>query len=172
MKNVTNFMVVTLSLLLSSCSIQVYPIRGEYNVIRYTETTSSYDEVWDKVIDFFAINNVSISTIEKSSGIIVSNDFVIGKSYISSEDKMGLIENPNAWFVMPYGSKNTSPISLQCSINVRVKEIKGGKVSIAINIGNIMGQVVTFNLTGFITSPSYDFISTGVFERTLLDRFK
>lgn len=172
MKTVTIFLVAALSLLLSSCSPKVYSIRGEYNVTKYTETTSSYDEVWDKVIDFFAINNISISTIEKSSGIISANDVVIGKSNLSVEDKMGVIENRNAWFVMPYSSKNTKPVSVQCSLNVRVSEMKDGKVSIAINIGNIMGKVITSNLAGLMIYPSSNFQSTGVFERTLLDMFK
>lgn len=171
MKTASFFIVSAVAMLFASCSPKIYTLQGTYNVTKYTETTSSYDEVWDKVIDFFATNNISISTIEKSSGIIAANDVVFGQSNLSMEDKMGVIQNPNAWFVMAYNKNNTKPLSVQCSLNVRVSETQNGKVSITINIGNITGKVINSSIAGLMVY-SANFKSTGVFESTLLDMFK
>lgn len=55
---------------------KMYPLRGQYKVENTIETTSSYEDVWNKVINFFASNNIAISTIDKSSGIVAANDVV------------------------------------------------------------------------------------------------
>lgn len=166
MKTASFFIVSAVAMLFASCSPKIYTLQGTYNVTKYTETTSSYDEVWDKVIDFFATNNISISTIEKSSGIIVANNVLFGADNLSIEDKMGVIGNPQAWFVMPY-NKNTRPISVQCSLNIRVSKINDDKVSININIGNITGRASKHTMYGDITGLAR-FYSTGVLEETLL----
>ena len=154
-----------------SCMPKMYPLRGQYKVENTIETTSSYEDVWNKVINFFASNNIAISTIDKSSGIVAANDVVFWKTCLTMEDKRGVIENPQAWFVMPY-EKNTKPVSVQCSLNVHVIDTNDGRVSITINIGNIRGKEITSNFTGLAIYPSYNFSSTGKFEKTLLDIFK
>lgn len=58
---------------------KMYPLRGQYKVENTIETTSSYEDVWNKVINFFASNNIAISTIDKSSGIVAANDVVFGR---------------------------------------------------------------------------------------------
>lgn len=147
---------------------KMYPLRGQYKVENTIETTSSYEDVWNKVINFFASNNIAISTIDKSSGIVAANDVVFWKTCLTMEDKRGVIENPQAWFVMPY-EKNTKPVSVQCSLNVHVIDTNDGRVSITINIGNIRGKEITSNFTGLAIYPSYNFSSTGKFEKTLLE---
>lgn len=154
-----------------SCMPKMYPLRGQYKVENTIETTSSYEDVWNKVINFFASNNIAISTIDKSSGIVAANDVVFWKTCLTMEDKRGVIENPQAWFVMPY-EKNTKPVSVQCSLNVHVIDTNDGRVSITINIGNIRGKEITSNFTGLAIYPSYNFSSTGKFEKTLLDIFR
>ena len=149
-----------------SCMPKMYPLRGQYKVENTIETTSSYEDVWNKVINFFASNNIAISTIDKSSGIVAANDVVFWKTCLTMEDKRGVIENPQAWFVMPY-EKNTKPVSVQCSLNVHVIDTNDGRVSITINIGNIRGKEITSNFTGLAIYPSYNFSSTGKFEKTL-----
>lgn len=59
-----------------SCMPKMYPLRGQYKVENTIETTLSYEDVWNKVINFFASNNIAISTIDKSSGIVAANDVV------------------------------------------------------------------------------------------------
>lgn len=68
---------------------KMYPLRGQYKVENTIETTSSYEDVWNKVINFFASNNIAISTIDKSSGIVAANDVVFWKTCLTMEDKRG-----------------------------------------------------------------------------------
>lgn len=93
----------------------MYPLRGQYKVENTIETTSSYEDVWNKVINFFASNNIAISTIDKSSGIVAANDVVFWKTCLTMEDKRGVIENPQAWFVMPY---ERIPSRYQCNVRL------------------------------------------------------
>lgn len=160
-----------LILLCSSCSPKIYSLQGNYDVITSIETTSSFNDVWNKVIDFFAMNNITISTIEKSSGIIAANAIGFDKSCISMEDKDGVIHNRNTWFVMPY-EKGYTPVSITCSFNVRVRQLDNGAVSISINIGNITGKVAFSNFFTIGVIQYNRFNSTGKFENDLLTMFK
>lgn len=56
--------------LLSSCipSKKVAYLTGDYNINTSIETDKSFDEVWDKVIDYFSVNGIAISTLEKIVG--------------------------------------------------------------------------------------------------------
>lgn len=167
----TVFTLVLLVFALSSCSPKMYSLRGKYdNKNTFAETSLSYDDVWNKVIDFFAMNNISVSTIEKESGIIIANGLKFGKTSVTAEDKDGRIKDPNAWFVMPY-SKDETPVSVSCSFNVRVKKLDNGNTYVSINIGNISGIVAFSNLFIITSYTSNSFYSTGVFEKKLLDMF-
>lgn len=167
-------------LFLSSCSAKVYSLQGNYdNQNKSIETTSSFDDVWNKVIDFFAINNIPISTLEKASGIISATQITIDDSSVAIEDKTGQIQNKNAWIAVPY-DKDRIGGTVTCSFNVRVRQGENGKVYIGVNIGNIVCYpIVEFRdpLT-FKKSPlqcRYTIsgcASTGIFEKRLLELFK
>lgn len=44
----------------------------QYNINRVWETNYDVDSLWNGVISFFAENNIPIKTLEKDSGIIIS----------------------------------------------------------------------------------------------------
>lgn len=163
---------------LSSCSPRVYGLRGNYAVVPSIETTSSFDDVWDRVIDFFAENNIPIATLEKASGIIVANGVNISESLISVENQQGEILDKHAWFVFPY-ERFVYPYEyiggkVQCSFNVRVRKQDNGRTLITINLGGISGHklVLMKSLMPQITEKAAPCYSTGKFEESLLNLFK
>ena len=159
-------------LTLSSCSPKIYSVVGTYNVIDSAETTLSYDEVWNNVIDFFATCNIPIATIEKASGVIVTRpiDFT---SKVAIENSEGRIYDKTAWFVAPYQDR-CQIISVIGHFNVRVRQLTNGNTYIAINMGKVEGVSEYYDIwwTGGIYTYHFECRSTGVFENMLLSLFK
>lgn len=163
---------------ISSCSPKIYGLRGNYETTNSTETDSSYDEVWSRVIDFFATANIPIATLDKESGLIVASKISFDESKVSIENKEGVILNPNAWFVLPF-QEYLDGGRAECSFNVRIRKNSNGKTFIGINLGNIIGYKNILTLDSFtlrktlikqqVPATCY---STGVFEKELLSLFK
>lgn len=164
---------------ISSCSPKVYGLRGNYDVTNNSiETSSSFDDVWNRVIDFFAESNIPVATLEKASGIIVANNVNISNTLVSVENEQGVIADKNAWFVFPY-EKGLIGGRVVCSFNVRVRKQENGKTYVSVNLGGITGykSIEYFSSLTFrketinqpIPSACY---STGKFERALLNLFK
>lgn len=139
------------------------------------ETTLSYEEVWTRVIDYFAISGIPIETIDKSSGLIVSSNVSFLPYY--TREKSGSPINPNAYVVIPtvrggYGNiiEPTSRISGDWSMsgrwNVRIKT-KDNKTIVNVNSNNM---TCVYRVKGLLGSPQIIPIkSTGVFEKSLLN---
>lgn len=162
--------------LFGSCSSKVYNITGVYDNNKTFETSTSYDKVWDNAVDYFARTNLTISTLDKTSGIIAVNKAFISRSYVGVEDKNGNINNPNAWIVLPY-AKDLIAGEVTCSVNVRIKKMENGNTSISINLGQILCNNIYKNwlsVTGetYITTPTNRCASTGVFENMLYEIIK
>lgn len=150
-------------------------LKGDYPDINsyFTETTDSYDQVWDRIIDFFAISGVPISNIDKESGLIVSSKFSFINNY--TREVGGKPLNPDAYVVIPTvrGAlffnilEPTAVITgswiMEGDFNVRIKKIKGDLTSINVNLVNL------------ICIYNWDRIpmkSTGIFEKSLIELFK
>lgn len=164
--------------LLTSCGVSSYPLRGNYQPEKFMETNSSFDKVWSNVIDFFAINSIPITTLEKSSGIIVASNISIDDKLVTIEDQQGKLTNPDAWFVLPY-EKGRVGGRVTCAFNVRVKESENGKVIININTSNINGYGISFVMDRFTLKKDYvidaistQCVSTGKFEQDLMNYMK
>lgn len=178
-KHILSFiLLLTLSGCLTSCVITQYKIRGTYVCQNSIETTTSFDKVWDNVIDFFAENSISINTISKESGLIVANDVAIDSSLVTFEDINGRIVDRSAWFVVPYMDDVVGGRA-KCSFNVRVKKISETNTFIQVNCYNLVGYY-NFKVLNTMTFK-YEIIeniyprecrSTGRFEKTLLGLFK
>lgn len=163
---------------LYSCASTVSMIRGQYSVVNSVTTTSSFEDVWSRVIDFFAENNIPIGTIAKDSGIITATNIRFGDNLVSYEDKYGQIVNPNAWFVLPY-MKDVVGGRADCSFNVRVRKNDNGTCSIQVNLSNITGyyNIEWLNTMNFKKEIIENTVpkpcsSTGAFENALLALFK
>lgn len=174
MKNYLTILLLTISfIMLPSCSPVVYGLRGEYDVRNYLETQSSYDDVWNRLIDCMSLNNIPIDVLDKQSGLIVSKPVDVSLSRVTQENRDGSIRNSNAWFVFPY-EENCEIEKVELLFNVRVKSLVNGNTHIQINMdfkgfrSIIVGPLFMQNWQ-IQESPCY---STGVFEREFLNILK
>lgn len=158
---------------LSSCvTQQSLPLNGKYQDTPFVVySDKSKDEVWSKVIDVFAQKGLAINVIDKSSGIIGSNEYSF-TNHATFEKANDLPSDTTAWVVynkyMIDGLNPIPPTTIKGSFNVRVKE-EGNKTLININL---------VGLTAWYLQPSanmqipYEIKSTGVFERTFAELVK
>lgn len=160
-----------LSLLLPfvfACSVQRIPLRDKYLDGPYTVTTEkSYDKCWDSAIDFFSQLGIPIKTIEKASGIIVSENMNLKSQSNVEDQKTGRIINDKAWIgvgVIKDGMAILTPSRVTGEWNVRVKESDGKRV-VSVNLVNIQAALYS---NGYI-SQTFEAKSTGVFEKSVVD---
>lgn len=161
----------------SSCS--TLQLKGAYPESQhYTETSLSQEEVWTNIIDFFATTGVPITTIDKSSGLIVSSKVSFLNNYTREKD--GKPMNPKAYVVIPtvrggFGnileptSKITGNWSMVGDWNVRIKSTNG-KTQIYVNLMNMDCYYSTSGLYGNTTKIPIK--STGVFEKEMIKQFE
>lgn len=164
-----------LILSLVCCSPKIIPLKGSYPstpIIEYSD--NSVDKVWDKIIDFFAQNGLSIKIIDRSSGLIISESSELTWTF---EDKKGNQIKPGRWVAIPMviapgADKATSPYKVLGEWNVRIKSA-GDKTSINVNLVNIRARFATYSMAD--RDPVYtrvDGRSTGVFEKQMFEIFK
>jgi hypothetical protein len=149
---------------LSSCN-SVTPLKGNYPDSYTYSTAASKDVTWDKLISFFTAKGITISTVDKPSGIITAVKYSFDSSY-TAEDSLGKLVNPKAWMVINFKcpTLHNKP-DIWGNINVQVTESTGiTKVIVTINnIGT--------NASQYIDKP-VSLHSTGVFEKTIGDLIK
>ena len=168
LKKLTYFFVF---ITLSSCMMQQsLPLNGKYQETPFVVySDKSKDEVWSKVIDVFAQKGLSINVIDKSSGIVGTNDYSFANS-ITHEMANDMPFDTTAWVVinkyMIDGLHPIYPTTSRGTFNVRVKE-EGSKTSININLVGLSASFVSAT-----TIVPYQIKSTGVFERTFSELVK
>lgn len=169
--------ILSLTFILLSCgSLKLrgtYPESGNY----FIETSLSYDEVWDKIIDIFAQCGVPISNIDKTSGLIVSNNMSFINNY-TRETRTGSMINPSAYVVIPtvrggFGNilEPTAAITGNWDMcgdwNVRIKKAENGKTLINVNLLN-----VRCIYTSGMHATRVPIKSTGIFEKHIINILK
>jgi hypothetical protein len=161
------FLVIAACGLLASC-LSTKQISGSYTPANHVESELSYNEVWSRIIDFFAVNGITISVMDKSSGLIVAGkmDFT-GRGTVEGSD--GQLLNKSAYIVTERIRMNGVEITpndrgwtLTGDWNVRIKP-SGDKTSINVNLNNIYSNS-PFGRTNAK--------STGFFENQLIEILK
>lgn len=159
-----------LFLLVSCASVKTVPLKGAYlDKPSIIISENNKDLVWDKLIDFFAQKGMSIKIIDRSSGLIISEEIGLIWSY---EDKKGVIKKPNAFVVIPLMHVAGTPInpsSVTAEWNVRIKTAENNKTSINVNLVNIKRHDPDGR--SFITKSTTG-VSTGKFEETIASFIK
>ena len=170
------FLLFLITLISSCASIRltgVYPISGVSK-----ETTLNYEDVWNRVIDFFSTLGIPITTLDKSSGLIVTSGFSFVNDY--TREERGKPLNEEAYVVIPtirkgFGSiiepNSTFPKTdwtIMGDFNVRVK-IDGQKTIVNVNVVNLKCFYSTPGIYGSGHTNHVPIKSTGVFESFLLD---
>ena len=164
MKNKIALCVVAICIVLCSCTSVMKSLQGDYLNSHFTTTTTSYDEVWDNVIDYFASTGITITTMEKASGLIVASKIAVPQT----KEQNGKPLDPNAFVVIPDVRKY--PNLATATFNVRVRD-NGDSVSITVNMHDIKASYTKNNGFLIYTEP-IEGKSTGVFENGLLNMFK
>ena len=89
MKKIFGLFLLCTTMMLSSCSTPMLALKSSYPITNSVETETTYNKVWGNVIDFFAMNNIPISVLEKDNGIIVAPNVSIGETLVTMEDEYG-----------------------------------------------------------------------------------
>lgn len=165
MKNIILPLCVIVLSLQGCVTIGTVRIKGKYQEgpIRM-EVAKSYDETWNKVIDFISDIGLNVKMVDKSSGLVISDPTsFFGQTSI--EDKDGKMINPKAYIVTSRTNDPNvkNPIkNTTASYNLRVKEITPGKSVVSVLLYNI-------NVQGYSDVFIHEGRSTGNFERWVLD---
>jgi len=156
-----------------SCNNELIPLEQTYQDNPYEFSVSATkDEVWTKLVQLLTSKGLAIKTIDKSNGLITTDNISFLNSY-SFENNDGGLTNPNAFVVC---TKVRGPFTFTASLKpdaisgqwtVLTKQADD-KTLVDIKLANASGKVVvedadtreTHNLT--VTS-------TGVFEKSVQD---
>lgn len=142
------FLLLFLTIVLTSCATtQVIP-----NSVVSESYRASYDEVWTKVIRFFATNQISIGTLEKESGIVTLKGENLDSQLINKYCEA--VENNQLFEFLRYGN-------VMGSVNV-IDE--GGIVTVTVNT-----RYNSIHGSGQTIYPPRPCASKGIFERSILD---
>lgn len=153
--------------MLTSCSTSKSVLSKSYDVQKTFTTQQSFDHVWNNVIDLFAETGITITNMEKASGLITANGIIFNDHY-TVENKNDKRYNPNAYFIIPNGKFDSAEIT--ASFNVRVRQNDDNTVSVSINLPNLKGVTHKRDIwTGVTFYKDVDVASTGVFEQMLFD---
>ncbi len=162
MKKIMTICIVCLCVVMISC-LPSNVLVGNYQESFTTKTDKSYDEVWNNVIDFFALSGIPINTFEKASGLIVANKVKVSLT----EEINGMPSDENAYVVIPDISSSYKA-EATATFNVRVRD-NGDYIQVYVNMHDINACWI---------DPFYNNVhpiigkSTGVFEQELLELFK
>lgn len=173
-----SFFALSLIVLLTSCTAKMIPIRGSYPEPPITESTQTpIDSVWSNLIDYIAQKGMSIKVIDKSSWLLVTEDYSFEGAY-SHENKKGVLVDPKALVVTSaIRAVNTNqgyigPDRVLGNWNVRLKP-NGNGTLINVNLTNL--RTFDYNSSsrgGQYTERTYQIKTTGIFERTIIENIK
>lgn len=160
--------------IINSCvSTKAIPLKGTYTNGNFEELTSTTkDRVWDNIVDFFSKKGLPIKIIDRSSGLIVSDETGLTWSY---EDKNGKLVDLTAWVaikkILISGTKTpVKPTLIIGEWNIRIKDAPNNQTSVAVNLvnpryTNAYATTLTYFSNGGVRS-------TGVFEKMIYEHIK
>jgi hypothetical protein len=169
-----------LTVAISSCAMKEVPLKNKYDEKPFEiTTTSDFETVWGKTIEYFAKSGIGVKLLDKATGFIVAQNTA---APITVEDKNGKLENPDAWAVtakmydpgskMYYHSETEVPIEW----NIYMKKNTDGGTTININLIKVEASISMYNFGQTTSNPSRIIktraLTTGVFERRLADIIK
>jgi hypothetical protein len=153
------------ALVLQMSCTTMQPLMGTYSNKPYTFTTAlSKDKFWDRLIDFFTTNGVTITTIDKQSGVIVSANYSFVRNY-TNEDLKGNLIDPKAWVVINFnGAGLGNLLKLWGDITIHVTE-ENGTTKVIVTLNNLGSNASAYGYVLNIMTIT----TTGVFEKTIGD---
>jgi hypothetical protein len=171
----------------SSCSTgKLIPLKGQYPATPIViDSPNSFEKTWDRLVDLFAQKGLAIKIIDKSSGLIVSEN---SRMPATIEDKNGKVYDPTAFIVIPVrrigselipvSGKTSGPYAKKIKANdvfgewnVRIKP-NGTGSTINVNITNVSYEDYLTATKSYHPVSIYDYKSTGVFENQIAELIK
>lgn len=160
---------------LCQCTPKIVPLKNSYQDKPFTGLSdNNKDAVWDKIVDFFAQNGLSIRIIDRSSGLIISNP-------TTHESTKGGLINPDAFVVLnkvyyPGATRYMQPINVTGEWNIRIKSAPDNKTNINVNLVNISYNTYPESQTVIVKDKKYVQMfqtkSTGKFEEKIFNIVK
>jgi hypothetical protein len=147
-----------LLLALMSCTT-LYP-PDNHNIVKSKTFNQNYEEIWSRVIDWFAKNNIPIKNLEKASGFInTETGYGIDSNYCDC----GIIEIARTKYVIADKYNN----DIVGNYNIVVKKFNDSLTKVDVNM--FFRTVVVYNnsLSPGTTTKKVDCISKGVYENSL-----
>jgi hypothetical protein len=190
MKTIKSIFLCLVVLFTTSCESMVLKttLKKDYskNVSSFS-SKMSLDDVWSKLIDFFSEKGIGIQTLDKSSGLIVSQDYSFrGRITVEDDNSWDTLKgvefvDKSAWVVCDcdvyYNGLNKTSVIITPTrdlgnFNVRIKQ-DDGKSKISINLVSFrfeyQSSVSSVYLGTTLINKPYEAHSTGVFEKLLID---
>lgn len=156
------FLTLLVAIIFISCSTYIPPKAVEFDKSR--TYNQSFDEIWTKLMQLIATNNIKLKTIDKDSGILISEDNKI----LGAEDKpktgQGLLLTKYCDCGTPGGLIQNDYASFKSNFTIIVIKDKQG-TTVTMNTHYTIRRVA--QLAG-----SQDILqceSTGLSEKYLLD---
>ena len=138
----------------------------------YVESKDSFEIVWSKCMDYFAMNGIAVFAANKSDGKIISSKISFVNNY--TREVNGRPLNSGAYVVIPtirngFGNilkpsvTRAGSLTMNGDCNVRIRE-NNGKMIVDVNLSNLDCSYYTGYRVAKIPIRS-----TGVFEQELLE---
>ena len=151
----TKYLLTLLLLTMVACT--TYVPAKKIEVVNVQVFDKSKDQVWEKVIEFFAKNNLSIKTLEKASGIIATDLKQIPQSLDSI-----------CWCGQSGGGVHVNYNTIKGVFNVFIKEHQQGtEVTVTSDFtSQISGYDVVYRQMSVVDINCY---SNGKLEKQIFD---
>jgi hypothetical protein len=162
---------IVLSFIVLGCvRLQSIPLKGNYKPTHQKEINKPFEEVWSSVIDVLATQGLEVKTIDKASGIVISEKTSF-KGMVTTENSDGTPKKIDAYIAVEPKTSPGGPLVMPDKIvgswNIRVKESVPGKTMVNVTI---TGIEATTTIGGSMYSApvvwDFDARSTGVFEKS------
>lgn len=130
-------------------------------------STKTKEEVWSKLIEFFAKSGSGIKVIDKSSGLIVTEKTDFEGTY-TVQNEEGFLLDKDALLVCSHYSyiNDVSPNKVLGNWNVRVFE-ENGKTLVNVNITNVDAKYLPEN--PYSPYQKFECKTTGLFEKRIFE---
>jgi len=119
------FMAISLSFLLMACA-STPPVKHSFEPSKVYH--ADYDKVWESIIEAFAQNNVPIRTLDKNSGLVVSED-----QYVPFTTRYGTKIVDTEYCDCGGGGSLQSYSELSGKFNVFVKSLSASETEVQVN---------------------------------------
>lgn len=166
--------ILIIAIALFSCAApKITPLKGSYSNGNFEATVDKpKDQIWDNIIDFFSKKGLPISLIDRSSGLIVSNEVSLKWT---RETKEGKPKSPTADIVVqtvydPNSRTYINPYLITGQWNIRIKPLEDNKTLVYVNLVNPR-YVSTYGGTA-TTFRQGSMQSLGNFERLIFENIK